>query len=126
MKPHIQRWFVSTWYWRDEWVCFYPDEPFSCDRRGYGKTPLEAYQSWEQKLKQRLEGLLALQNCPPMGSEKEYVPGRALSQVLGESSPPPNAISETPPPPVAMTDGLHRRVRKILDTFPLLGCKRNR
>src|ERR1700753_3334255 len=116
MKPHIQR---STNL--HTWVCHFPDEPYAISRRGYGRTPAEAYQSLLEKM--RAEAFVRY--CLP---DSKRASALALYESQAPQAPlhPPNPTLETRQPPVTMTDGLHRRVRKILDTFPHLRYTRSR
>jgi len=136
-RPHCKRLWPGDGSTSACWVCFFPpDEPFSSNPRAYGTSPSQAAthllnlvlkdglssgpeERWAKRMV-RIQQHRLLQ-----ASGKVSVPLHALLQAPLELSRPQCSTSETPLPPVAMTDGLHRRVAKILGTFLRPRCKRN-
>lgn len=116
MKPHIQR--AHNLH---EWVCLFPDEPYNVSRRGYGETVVKAYQSLLEKMRVEAFGRYCL---PVKGKASAPLPVELQGHEV--PFPPPSPTSETHPLPVPMTDGLHRRVKKMLGIFQHQGYKQNR
>lgn len=147
MKPYGIKRLSPTGAKQACWVCFVaPDEPYSLKPRAYAETPSKALAFLLHQSAVDLDLLRAIDQVEPdrslaldrLWEQREqfadFLRASETMPVLPDVVPPvqhelsrqQGSTSEIPPLPVTMSDGLHRRVRKILDTFPFLHCKQNR